>query len=282
MQKTGLVPKKVCFFKEIVPDLQKRLAVLSEIHGILVQKSKNLPEGSLKVVKKPGGVQFYWRKTEADRQGTYIRKKNLTLMQKLAQKSYVIKLEKVLERHIKKISDFSNEYFENELGVLYESLNQSVRSLVEPVVISKTEFVNEWLAVEYQGKGFDGVESGFYTARGEQVRSKSEVLIADALFRAGVPYRYEFPVRLKMADGFEKVFYPDFMCLNPNTGNEILWEHFGLMDDLEYSRNALEKIQLYAENGFVLGKNLIFTMESRAVPLNIKYVKKLIKENFCD
>ena len=85
--------------------------------------------------------------------------------------------------------------------------------------------------MEYQGKDFDGVESGFYTARGEQVRSKSEVLIADAL---------------------------------------------------EYSGNALEKIQLYAENGFVLGRNLIFTMESRAVPLNIKYVKKLIKENFCD
>ena len=36
------------------------------------------------------------------------------------------------------------------------------------------------------------------TSRGERVRSKSEVIIADTLDRLKIPYRYEFPHQLKV------------------------------------------------------------------------------------
>lgn len=73
---------------------------------------------------------------------------------------------------------------------------------------------------EYRGKGFDESTSEFYTAKGEKVRSKSEVIIADVLSREGIPYRYEYPLYLK---GIGKV-HPDFTVLNVKQRKEIYWE----------------------------------------------------------
>ena len=67
----------------------------------------------------------------------------------------------------------------------------------------------------------------FYTSKGERVRSKSEVIIADVLNREGVPYRYEYPIYIK---GIGKI-YPDFTVLNIGIRKEMIWDHFGMMDD---------------------------------------------------
>ena len=50
-----------------------------------------------------------------------------------------------------------------------------------------------------------------------------------------------------------------------------------MMDDPEYAARATEKLELYAENGFFPGKNLIITMETSAKPLSSKLLKSLIK-----
>ena len=58
---------------------------------------------------------------------------------------------------------------------------------------------------------------------------------------------------------------------------KFAWEHFGMMDDPDYAARATEKLELYAENGFFPGKNLIITMETSAKPLSSKLLKSLIK-----
>ena len=50
-----------------------------------------------------------------------------------------------------------------------------------------------------------------------------------------------------------------------------------MMDDLNYSENALKKIDLYSENGFFPGKNMIYTFESKDKPLNTEVIEKTIK-----
>lgn len=116
-------------------------------------------------------------------------------------------------------------------------------------------------------------DSDFYTGKGEHVRSKSEVIIADRLKDNGVPYHYE-PVF--MVDENEW-FYPDFLVLNKHTRQEFLWEHFGRMDDDEYRSNALSKIEMYAFNGYIPGRNLIVTFEGLHHQFNTKYVDILIE-----
>ena len=79
--------------------------------------------------------------------------------------------------------------------------------------------------------------------------------------------------------GSSFTIYPDFHCLNVRTRNEYYWEHFGLMDDPDYSKNAAGKLRLYTENGILPGRNLIITMETKTEPLSTKTLEKLI-ENF--
>ena len=53
-----------------------------------------------------------------------------------------------------------------------------------------------------------------------------------------------------------------------------------MMGDAEYCRKALRKIDLYTQNGYYQGNNIIYTFESLENPMNTKVVDKLIKNVF--
>ena len=105
------------------------------------------------------------------------------------------------------------------------------------------------------------------------VRSKSEAIIADMLYDLGIPYHYECPIKLKGG----QIRYPDFTILRTKTREVIYLEHFGLLDDEGYRRDALEKLDIYRTNGIYPGKNLLFTYETEYSPLDINGIKNMIK-----
>lgn len=90
------------------------------------------------------------------------------------------------------------------------------------------------------------------------VRSKTELIIADKLFDAGLAYDYEKPL-----DGTARPgrIFPDFSFVDA-AGDLVLWEHFGRMDDPQYVKGHEWKMQWYADNGFNVGKNLFLTQET--------------------
>ncbi|MBP3603897.1 MAG: hypothetical protein J6J79_07100 [Lachnospiraceae bacterium] len=92
----------------------------------------------------------------------------------------------------------------------------------------------------------------------------------------GIPYRYE--AQLKLKNGKRK--YPDFTLLKVKTREVIYHEHFGLLDNEEYRQASLNKLDEYSKNGIYLGKNLIITYEAEGHYLNIKEIKKMMKEIF--
>jgi hypothetical protein len=83
------------------------------------------------------------------------------------------------------------------------------------------------------------------TARGELVRSISEVVVADALHAQGIEYRYE--EALRGPGGVER--YPDFTAEDPASGVKIYWEHLGMLSNPEYARRWKEKLEWYAAMG---------------------------------
>ena len=212
-----------------------------------------------------------------DDKSEYIPKGNFALVTKLAQKDYDEKVLDVLERKLGLLDAFIEKYKTIEKQDVYENLSEERKSMVEPVLLSDAEFARRWLAVPYKGKGFDAGAPDLRTMNGERVRSKSEVIIADALERSGIPYKYESPREL--SDGGVRV-YPDFTCLNLRTRKEVLWEHLGMMDNPEYASMAVKKISSYLKNGFVLGVNLIVSMECSDKPLNQTEVRKIIQGIF--
>jgi len=84
------------------------------------------------------------------------------------------------------------------------------------------------------------------TARGDMVRSKSEVIIADHLARRGVEYAYEQALTI---DGETK--YPDFTIEDAESGLSIFWEHCGMLHVPNYRRRWEEKLAWYKAHGIV-------------------------------
>ncbi|MBM4223441.1 MAG: RNA helicase [Gammaproteobacteria bacterium] len=82
------------------------------------------------------------------------------------------------------------------------------------------------------------------TARGEMVRSKSEVIIANALAAKGVDYAYERPLTI---EGVTK--YPDFTIEDMESGQTLYWEHCGMLHVPSYRRRWEEKLEWYRRHG---------------------------------
>jgi hypothetical protein len=86
------------------------------------------------------------------------------------------------------------------------------------------------------------------TIRGELVRSKSEVIIANLLDSMGVPYSYEQPFFGK--DG--SVRYPDFTVEDAESGRRLLVEHLGMLDRPDYKSRWEKKLVWYRAMGVQL------------------------------
>ena len=62
--------------------------------------------------------------------------------------------------------------------------------------------------------------------------------------------------------------------------HEYVWEHFGMMDDSIYVKNAIKKIEQYGKSGYVQGRNFIATFESKEAPLNTVTINRVIQDFF--
>lgn len=263
--------------------MQKMLGIIKEREEYLldsIQKLEkdliNAPEGNIRICNRQGKPQFYYRNDAKDFSGTYMREEDYELVQKIAQKSYAKKALSSAKRELLAIEKYKSYYPKENLEEVYEKLHAERKKLVVPIEITEEEYRQNWESVTYIGKEIEESVPKIYTEKGDLVRSKSEMIIADSLRRAGIPYRYEYPVYTKEW-GY---IYPDFTVLNKRSRKEWIWEHFGKMDDPLYVERNMQKINIYERNGIVLGKNLLITFESKQQPLSQQVVNRMIEEFF--
>lgn len=272
---------------QLAPLLEKRLA---ELQNLLFTKKKTYekaPQGRIRISQNGGHPEYYLVTERGSLRGKYLPHSQKTLARQLAQKDYDARLIKLLQKEISALQNYMKQTCNGRaIPELYDSLCPARRSLITPAILTNEQYAARWQDVSWTGRPFASDAPYICTARGERVRSKSEVIIADTLFRYNIPYRYEFPITLKRSNsddirrdlGRSITLYPDFLCLNTRTRTEFYWEHFGLMDSTEYSNNAAGKLRLYTENGILAGRNLIITMETQTEPPSIKALEKLIEE----
>ena len=113
------------------------------------------------------------------------------------------------------------------------------------------------------------------TIRGELVRSKSEVIIADCLHYNKLDYEYEPELILE-----GRVKRPDFKVVDSDTGDTWYWEHCGMMTDPKYVKRWEAKKKFYEKNGIKEGKNLIVTYDDENGGLDSGAIDDLIKDIF--
>ncbi|MBQ7248172.1 MAG: hypothetical protein IJS22_08815 [Lachnospiraceae bacterium] len=250
---------------------RSRLEYLESVSPKLKRCLETAPEGTLRVTSSRGRDAFYLFSCNSPN-GKYITKDQMDLAGRIAQREYVEKLVASSEEEKRAIARYLNRHCPS-IEEVFISLPPGRQRIVKPVERTDADFIRDWLSESHTDPDFYPGKRIFQTNRGELVRSKSEVLIADALDRAGIPYVYEKTRYLK---GFG-ITHSDFSILNIRKRQEIVWEHNGMMGDPDYAESTVKKNAAYIKNGYVLGDNLIYTFESANVPLDPWIINKTIE-----
>ena len=266
----------------LLPLLRERMAELDSAMAVLSKRISRAPCGVLNVSPHRGRYQYYRMTAKTGRKGEFIPEEKMSVAAALAQRDYDKKMLAELQKQYAALERCLARYDVAPVENGFAALHLARRSLVAPLIYPDDDYVSRWNSVEYAGRRFEADAPMLMTARGERVRSKSELIIADALFRRGIPYRYEFPHKLRLVGigGVGRgrvVVYPDFTCLNVRTRQEFVWEHFGLIDVPEYCQNMASKMEMYLQNGFCVGKNFLMTTETRERPLNSMMVEAMLE-----
>ena len=263
--------------------LKRKTAFYDSAISFFRKKLQGLPKGMLKSVlvhkKEDSHYQYYCRSDGYDATGRYLKKEEIGFAKQLAQKEYYEKALKAAEREKALLSTYLNKSDENALLKVYTDMKEGKRILVEPYVLTDEEFARRWQEKKFTGGKFEEDDPVYYTKRGDRVRSKSEQIIADRLFDAGVPYRYEYPFVYDSFEGKKQIF-TDFTALNRRTRKAYRWEHFGRMDDPKYRKSFFWKQFIYSQNNCIPGVGIIFTFEDNETPLDTRYVDKIIETYF--
>ena len=127
-----------------------------------------------------------------------------------------------------------------------------------------------WENTPYEKLNYRAEELRHTTSRGLKVRSKSELLIAEALYRHGIPFRYE---QVYNAGKFQ--ISADF-TIRRTDGKLFVWEHEGSVNNASYIEWQRKKAELYALNGFYPWDNLIITYDTEDGTIDLRTVESEI------
>ncbi len=265
------------FYKLVSDTADEYTRILAEVQASL----KKAPEGNLHIIKKNGKPYYYLQKRIAKNKYalTYIPKKNRKLLSALAQKKYDKKILPMVKENLKAINELLDNY---EFGLLEEEYNIICNPddyCIDVFHNSVTNILKAWKEEVYPENDRHNENKIFETENGEWVRSKSEMIIANAL-RAqsdSLLYKYERPLKMRTKNGMYTI-YPDFTIINIHTGRIYFWEHFGMIGDPEYTGNAIDKINTFAQNGISMGKNLFITFECQNHPLSTQCMRDVIEQ----
>ncbi len=250
--------------------LAERRRLDKEISSLQAQL-KQFPAG--KLICTHNNNYFKWFHSDGHSQ-TYIPKKNKLYAEQLASKKYLTTLLNDDVNEKRAIDFYLRHHVPSKVPELLNDTSGFRELLASHFQPLSTELL-EWMNSPFSKNPKYPEQLLHQTPSGNLVRSKSEVLIDMSLYMHKIPFRYECELILD-----DITLYPDFTIRHPHTGEYFYWEHFGLMDDLTYSKNACSKLQLYSANGIIPSIRLITTYETQSHPLNLDLLDKIIEFYF--
>jgi len=247
---------------------------LSEKLGIVNKRLEKAPQGTIIFHGKGKHLWFSvssGSRKDGNKQDQYISVKDKKTLKRYLNKKYCVAMKKLIETELKVLESFLEAYKPEQKYTLINQFPERVRSEIDVVVKTYKELGREWESMPYKKKPEEIPEHlQFVTKKGERVRSKTELIIANLLYDLGIPYRYECALIIN-----GKIFYPDFTIFNPLTGEIFYWEHFGMMDEKNYCDNAISKMNLFGKTD--LYPNFIFSFESKDRPVNAEVLRNIMR-----
>ncbi len=271
--------------------INRRVLQMEEDMLVISKRMKKYPTNTqdqwLDVQIRNGNARFYqsyYDKQKKERVRKYLPKAEKVQIEMLAQQTYDRQVLKVMEQEREALAAAQKAYA--QLTEFYEDVYGKMgpqrQALVTPIIPTAEQKVKAWLAEPYQPLRKYAESATYLTEQGEYVRSKSELMIADRLYHAGIPYKYECPLEYSLEPHAEpgsksSRFYPDFTIFLPEQEKELYWEHFGLMSDADYLSHAIAKLSFYQRVGLLQSGQLILTFEAQSTNLDPKEITEIIE-----
>ena len=257
-------------------ELERQLTELNYLAAQISSRRKmyrGLEPGTLRMAKSHGIPQYQFVR-EGSTKPEYIPmvEKNKAIL--LAQRDYDEKMSELLTTMQSRLKRFLKNYNPDSINEFYEKLCPGRKQLVTPILPTKEMLIQSWMEKHPGSLNTYEEKPDIKTDRGDLVRSKSEKIIADYLYKKGIPYQVEPAFRLYSGT----IKYPDFVALNLRTGKTIYWEHLGKADDDDYATRNFAKLMDYEKSGLILGDNLIVTLETKDSQLDIGLVEKKVQQ----
>lgn len=235
---------------------------------------KSLPKGYF-YCRNINGINYYYERFPKVGNRKKERRIGITSdtekIFELVRKKYILLAIPALEKDITLLDNLLNEYQPADEKTLMKEFVKKYPELEEAVFTNKLS-AERWANAYEQDTDYYEKDLKLVSLDGTRMRSDGEVYIASRLNHYGIPYRYE--AKLPIPD---LSFHPDFTIMRPRDHKIIYWEHFGKIDNSEYVRNNLVKVDKYMQYGIVPWDNLIMSFNQRGGGFNAKLIDCLIQ-----
>ncbi|MCR5060426.1 MAG: hypothetical protein K6A80_05255 [Saccharofermentans sp.] len=231
--------------------ISREYAVLKR--NYLVKQIEPLPSGHI-VIERNKYKQLYISSYPGKKE--MVHKRFTLSKQETKDILSLIERRESLEKELQSIELFLQSKMPDIAPKPYPFLDREFYALLEPHKDSNPVPKNQY-APEFEGTRF---------------RSKSELSIAQLLSGIGLKYIYE--PEYALTDKLS--IYPDFVVDVPEIDRCFVIEHFGMMSDGSYQSDAEWKMHKYLDNGFLPGRDILFTYEANQFPLDIDVVRQQI------
>lgn len=271
------------FFKE---ELEEMLSYYRDLVKDYNRVISNSPDGSLYYQKKENRIQFlYAHSVDGKKKREGINHKT-ELIKALARKKFAEKSLKIIEANvdslqkcIDSIKPFDCDEVVKSMGDAYSLIPNefffdrylvTINLNLDGAIQARVNRHREWGNAPYNQSNYMVEMKKNVTSRGIRVRSKSEALITEMLYRIyDIPNHYE---QVQTIDGI--TICPDF-TFEDSEGKLFYWEHLGMMDNPEYAERNLKKLNRYYNVGIVPGDNLILSFDRKG-KIDMKYIEGII------
>lgn len=266
----GVVPFSSCY-ENVRRDLEYHYQQKAIYKQILRRYEKYK---GMKLRRKSCRGRSYYSVLMQDTTVKYLGKENHPMVQRLKLRDYYTKCLRDLETNIRCLEAVLKNYKPIDPNVRIEHMKK-VQAVAVPEIFENAKVIDAraWAAAAYPRIQKHPEHLIHKTMRGEYVRSKSEVIIANALYQAGIPYRYE-----QITEFAGIVIAADFIVLSVRHHKLFVWEHFGRMKDPQYQKDYLWKLRQYTKAGFVVGLDLLTTFDDVDGAIDTVTVRRYIEE----
>jgi len=238
------------------------------------EEKRKLPLGALSASEKKGR-KYYTKITfhRGKRRVKYLGGAGHPEVQRLQKRYFLEKAVSAMKKNIDLMENFIRNYQSVDPNQMQKTFPKAYQSLPEACFHTAGVFdLEKWGSQPYVKSTKNPELLTQITTKGDLVRSKSEVIIANALNARGLSYRYE---ELCNINGYTKA--PDFRIIHPKSGRIIYWEHCGLITDYGYLRDTYHRIYDYIRQEIVPGDNLILTFDDAAGNINSFTIERIIE-----